>query len=160
MKTKKRKWLWWLIGIIAVVVLTVGIALLAGGINGIRAVGDFITDQILGMKWLNALIGMAFTAMFGATFMSGHWGQAIQFFVYDTIKIVVLLCVLIYLISYIQSYFPPERTKKYLVILRVSEQMRSGHCLVRLHHSALARLFLFLWALLVQGFPAVLRSVS
>lgn len=100
METKKRKWLWWLIGIIAVVVLTVGIALLAGGINGIRAVGDFITDQILGMKWLNALIGMAFTAMFGATFMSGHWGQAIQFFVYDTIKIVVLLCVLIYLISY------------------------------------------------------------
>lgn len=114
METKKRKWLWWLIGIIAVVVLTVGIALLAGGINGIRAVGDFITDQILGMKWLNALIGMAFTAMFGATFMSGHWGQAIQFFVYDTIKIVVLLCVLIYLISYIQSYIPPERTKKIL----------------------------------------------
>ena len=114
METKKRKWLWWLIGIIAVVVLTVGIALLAGGINGIRAVGDFITDQILGMKWLNALIGMAFTAMFGETFMSGHWGQAIQFFVYDTIKIVVLLCLLIFLISYIQSYFPPERTKKIL----------------------------------------------
>lgn len=114
MKTKKRKWLWWLIGITAVVVLTVGIALLVGGINGIRAVGDFITDQILGMKWLNALIGMAFTAMFGATFMSGHWGQAMQFFVYDTIKIVVLLCLLIFLISYIQSYFPPERTKKIL----------------------------------------------
>lgn len=114
MKTKKRKWLWWLIGIIAVVVLTVGIALLVGGINGIRAVGDFITDQILGMKWLNALIGMAFTAMFGATFMSGHWGQTMQFFVYDTIKIVVLLCLLIFLISYIQSYFPPERTKKIL----------------------------------------------
>lgn len=114
METKKRKWLWWLIGIIAVVVLTVGIALLVGGINGIRAVGDFITDQILGMKWLNALIGMAFTAMFGETFMSGHWGQAMQFFVYDTIKIVVLLCLLIFLISYIQSYFPPERTKKIL----------------------------------------------
>lgn len=114
MKTKKRKWLWWLIGIIAVVVLTVGIALLVGGINGIRAVGDFMTNQILGMKWLNALIGMAFTAMFGATFMSGHWGQAMQFFVYDTIKIVVLLCLLIFLISYIQSYFPPERTKKIL----------------------------------------------
>lgn len=114
MKTKKCKWLWWLIGIIAVVVLTVGIALLVGGINGIRAVGDFITDQILGMKWLNALIGMAFTAMFGATFMSGHWGQTMQFFVYDTIKIVVLLCLLIFLISYIQSYFPPERTKKIL----------------------------------------------
>ena len=110
MKTKKRKWLWWLTGVIAVV----GLVLLTDGVRGIQAVGDFITDQILGMKWLNALIGMAFTAMFGETFMSGHWGQAMQFFVYDTIKIVVLLCLLIFLISYIQSYFPPERTKKIL----------------------------------------------
>lgn len=110
MKTKKCKWLWWLTGVIAVV----GLVLLADGVRGIQAVGDFIADQILGMKWLNALIGMAFTAMFGATFMSGHWGQAMQFFVYDTTKIVVLLCLLIFLISYIQSYFPPERTKKIL----------------------------------------------
>ena len=110
MKTKKCKWLWWLTGVIAVV----GLVLLADGVRGIQAVGDFMTNQILGMKWLNALIGMAFTAMFGATFMSGHWGQAMQFFVYDTIKIVVLLCLLIFLISYIQSYFPPERTKKIL----------------------------------------------
>lgn len=110
MKTKKCKWLWWLTGVIAVV----GLVLLANGVRGIQAVGDFMTNQILGMKWLNALIGMAFTAMFGATFMSGHWGQAMQFFVYDTIKIVVLLCLLIFLISYIQSYFPPERTKKIL----------------------------------------------
>lgn len=110
MKTKKCKWLWWLTGAIAVV----GLVLLADGVRGIQAVGDFMTGQILGMKWLNALIGMAFTAMFGATFMSGHWGQAMQFFVYDTIKIVVLLCLLIFLISYIQSYFPPERTKKIL----------------------------------------------
>lgn len=110
MKTKKCKWLWWLTGVIAVV----GLVLLANGVRGIQAVGDFMTNQILGMKWLNALIGMAFTAMFGATFMSGHWGQAMQFFVYDTIKIVVLLCLLIFLISCIQSYFPPERTKKIL----------------------------------------------
>ena len=110
MKTKKCKWLWWLTGVIAVV----GLVLLANGVRGIQAVGDFMTNQILGMKWLNALIGMAFTAMFGATFMSGHWGQTMQFFVYDTIKIVVLLCLLIFLISYIQSYFPPERTKKIL----------------------------------------------
>ncbi len=114
METKKRKWLWWLIGVIAVVLLTIGIALVVDGVNGLKAIGDFITDQILGMKWLNALIGMAFSAMFGETFMSGHWGQAIQFFVYDTVKIVVLLCLLIFLISYIQSYFPPERTKKIL----------------------------------------------
>lgn len=75
MKTKKCKWLWGLIGVIAVV----GLVLLTDGVRGIQAVGDFITDQILGMKWLNALIGMAFTAMFGETFMSGHWGQAMQF---------------------------------------------------------------------------------
>lgn len=111
---KKRRRAGVLIGVIAVVVLVVVIALLVDGINGLQAVGEFITGQILGMKWLNALIGMAFTAVFGATFMSGHWGQAIQFFVYDTIKIVVLLCLLIFLISYIQSYFPPERTKKIL----------------------------------------------
>lgn len=114
MEKKKLKWLWLLIGLVVVLVFTIGIALLIGGINGLKAVGDFITDQILGMKWLNALIGTAFTAMFGETFMLGHWGQAIQFFVYDTIKIVVLLCLLIFLISYIQSYFPPERTKKIL----------------------------------------------
>lgn len=111
---KKHRGAGVLIGVIAVVVLIVGIALLADGINGLQAVGNFITGQILGMKWLNALIGMAFTAVFGGTFMSGHWGQAIQFFVYDTIKIVVLLCLLIFLISYIQSYLPPERTKKIL----------------------------------------------
>ena len=114
METKKRKWLSVLIGAIAVIVLAVGIALLVDGVNGLKSVGNFITDQILGMKWLNALIGMAFTAIFDETFMSGHFGQAIQFFAYDTIKIVVLLCLLIFLISYIQSYFPPERTKKIL----------------------------------------------
>lgn len=114
MERKKRKRVWWLIGVIAVVVLTVGIALLVDGVKGVKAVGDFITEQILGMKWLDALIGTAFAAVFGERFMSGHWGQAIRFFVYDTVKIVVLLCLLIFLISYIQSYFPPERTKKIL----------------------------------------------
>ncbi len=114
MEIKNRKWLWWLIGLIVVVVLTIGIALLVDGLNGLKVVGKFITEQLLGMKWLNALVGMAFTSMFGETFMSGLWGQAIQFFVYDTIKIIVLLCLLIFIISYIQSYFPPERTKKIL----------------------------------------------
>ncbi len=46
--------------------------------------------------------------------MSERWGEAIQFFVYDTIKIILLLCLLIFIISYIQSYFPPENTKKLL----------------------------------------------
>ncbi len=96
------------------IIAAIGIAAIADGVNGIKALGNFITDQILGMKWLNALLGMAFTAMFGAEFMATHWGGAVQFFVYDTIKIIILLCLLIFLISYVQSYFPPERTKQLL----------------------------------------------
>lgn len=102
------------LGIMLVLAITITIIGVIGGITALKSVGNFITEQILGMKWLNSLLGMAFTAMFGETFMAGHWGQAIQFFVYDTIKIVVLLCFLIFIISYIQSYFPPERTKKIL----------------------------------------------
>lgn len=72
--------------------------------------GRFITDQILGMKWLNTLIGNLLNAL-GLDTTSRIGGSA-QFFLYDVVKITVLLCVLIYLISYIQSYFPPERSKK------------------------------------------------
>jgi uncharacterized membrane protein YraQ (UPF0718 family) len=80
----------------------------------VKAIFDFITSQILGMKWLNDVIGSAISALFGKDFASGNWGSSIQFFIYDTIKIVFLLCILIFVISYIQSYFPPERTKKIL----------------------------------------------
>lgn len=73
----------------------------------------FIQDQVLGMKWLSTLIGNLLTA-FGFD-ITGKIGGSIQFFIYDVIKIVVLLCTLIFVISYIQSYFPPERTKKILV---------------------------------------------
>ena len=72
--------------------------------------GKFITDQILGMKWLNALIGNLLRALEVDT--ASHIGGSLQFFLYDVIKIPVLLCVLIYLISYIQSYFPPERSRE------------------------------------------------
>lgn len=72
--------------------------------------GRFITDQILGMKWLNTLIGNLLNALGLDT--TSRIGGSVQFFLYDVIKITVLLCVLIYLISYIQSYFPPERSKK------------------------------------------------
>lgn len=102
------------ISVILAIGIAIGIAAIVDGVNGIKALGDFITDQILGMKWLNMLLGLAFTAMFGEEFMATRWGGAIQFFIYDTIKIMVLLCLLIFLISYIQSYFPPERTKKIL----------------------------------------------
>mgnify|MGYP003084330281 FL=1 len=72
----------------------------------------FIQDQVLGMKWLSTLIGQ-FLNFFGLD-TSGNIGGSVQFFIYDVIKIIFLLCVLIFIISYIQSFFPPERTKKIL----------------------------------------------
>lgn len=77
-----------------------------------KAIWDFFQNQILGMKWLNALIGDGLSAL--GLDISSRLGGSIQFFLYDTIKILVLLSVLIFIISYIQSYFPPERTKKIL----------------------------------------------
>lgn len=72
----------------------------------------FIQDQVLGMKWLNALIGNGLSAVgFDA---ESRWGGSVQFFLYDVIKITVLLCFLIFVISYIQSYFPPQRSKRIL----------------------------------------------
>ena len=70
----------------------------------------FIQNQILGMKWLNALIGRLLTA--AGLDVNTRIGGSVQFFLYDVIKITVLLCVLIFLISYIQSFFPPERSRK------------------------------------------------
>ena len=75
-------------------------------------IGELFIKQILRMKWLNELIGK-FLSLIGVDLESGI-GGGIQFFLYDVIKITILLCVLIYLISYIQSYFPPERSKKIL----------------------------------------------
>ncbi|MDL2235262.1 permease [Christensenellaceae bacterium OttesenSCG-928-L17] len=73
---------------------------------------DFFQNQILGMRWLNDLIGKLLSTL--GLDISTRLGGSIQFFIYDVIKIVVLLCVLIFAISYIQSYFPPERSKKIL----------------------------------------------
>ena len=73
---------------------------------------SFIQDEILGMHWLSRLIGKL-VGMAGLD-LSSRIGGSIQFFFYDTIKIMVLLGFLILLISYIQSYFPPERTKRIL----------------------------------------------
>ena len=72
----------------------------------------FIQDQVLGMKWLNTVIGNGLS-VFGLDTTS-RLGGSIQFFLYDVVKITVLLCVLIFVISYIQSYFPPERSKRIL----------------------------------------------
>ena len=71
---------------------------------------EFIQNQILGMKWLNELIGNALTMM--GLDINTRVGGSIQFFIYDVLKITVLLCFLIYMISYIQSYFPPERSRE------------------------------------------------
>ena len=75
-------------------------------------VWEFIQDQVLGMNWLNDLIGMGLTALGLDT--GGKIGGSVHFFLYDVLKITVLLCVLIFVISYIQSYFPPERSKRIL----------------------------------------------
>ena len=73
---------------------------------------DFIQDEIFGMKWQNRLIGSLLNACGLDT--ESKLGGSLQFFIYDTIKIMVLLGFLIFVITYIQSYFPPERTKKIL----------------------------------------------
>lgn len=76
----------------------------------LKAIWDFLQNQILGMKWLSAVIGEGLTAMGIDT--SARLGGSIQFFIYDVTKIAFLLCSLIFVISYVQSFFPPERTKE------------------------------------------------
>ena len=77
---------------------------------------NFFQEQILGMKWLNELIGN--TILLFNIDISTKLGGSLQFFLYDVIKITFLLCLLIFIISYIQSYFPPERKKKILEIIK------------------------------------------
>jgi len=78
----------------------------------VKKIWDFIQYQVLGMKWLNGLIGNGLSEL--GLDISNRWIASIQFFIYDVIKITLLLCILIYIIGYIQSYFPPERSKKIL----------------------------------------------
>ncbi len=78
----------------------------------VSVVWEFIQKQILGMQWLNEWIGLGLSSL--GLDIRTRIGGSVQFFLYDTIKIIILLCILILLISYIQSYFPPERSKKLL----------------------------------------------
>ncbi len=71
---------------------------------------NFIQNQVLGLKWLNTLIGNILVRL--GLDIESKVGGSLQFFLYDTLKITFLLCILIFIISYIQSYFPPERSKK------------------------------------------------
>lgn len=80
--------------------------------EALRSVWLFIQDQVLGMKWLHAVIGNGLSALGLDT--ASRWGGSVHFFLYDVIKITVLLCFLIFVISYIQSFFPPERSKRIL----------------------------------------------
>ncbi len=73
---------------------------------------DVIQDQVLGMKWLNEWIGQGLSLL--GVDIEGRIGVSLQFFLYDTLKITILLCFLIFLVSYLQSYFPPERSRRIL----------------------------------------------
>jgi hypothetical protein len=109
-------------------------------------VWNFIQNQILGMKWLNAVIGSLLSSLGLDT--ASRWGGSVQFFLYDVIKITILLCLLIFIISYIQSYFPPERSKKILGrfhgLGRQLHRGAAGHgdaVLLLLLHPAVHRLY-------------------
>lgn len=73
---------------------------------------SFVQEQILGMKWLNKLIGSGLSSL--GLDIGTRIGGSVNFFLYDVIKITVLLCVLIFGISYLQSFFPPERSRRIL----------------------------------------------
>lgn len=75
-------------------------------------VWQFFQDQVLGMKWLNELTGKGLSLL--GLDVGGRMGGSVQFFLYDVLKITVLLCFLIFVISYLQSYFPPERSRRIL----------------------------------------------
>jgi uncharacterized protein len=79
----------------------------------INLIFSWLNDQLLKMKWLWDLVELLVEKVFGLS-IEERWGGSIHFFIYDTIKIFILLSVMIFIISYIQSYFPPERTKKIL----------------------------------------------
>jgi uncharacterized membrane protein YraQ (UPF0718 family) len=77
------------------------------------AVFEWLNGQLLKMKWLWNLVELIVEKVFGLSMVSG-FGGSVHFFIYDVIKIFILLSFLIFAISYIQSFFPPERTRKIL----------------------------------------------
>lgn len=83
-----------------------------GGTEMLETIGFLFQDQVLGMKWLHHLVGTGLEKL--GLDLNGRLGGSLHFFFYDLIKIGILLCTLIFAVSYIQSYFPPERSKKIL----------------------------------------------
>ena len=104
----------------------------------VKEIWEFIQNQVLGMQWLRELIGNGL-AVAGLD-LSSRAGGSILFFLYDLIKIAILLCLLIFVISYIQSYFPPERSKKILGRFH-GIGAKYGRCTFRNCHSVLLLLF-------------------
>lgn len=86
-----------------------------GGVvmNIITQIFGWLSDQLLKMTWLSELVRLLVEKVFRIS-IKERLGGSVHFFIYDTVKIFILLSVLIFIISYIQSYFPPERTKKIL----------------------------------------------
>ena len=84
-----------------------------GFVDILRHIFDFFSNQILGMAWLHSIVTYVVVDLFGMDAAS-RMGGSLIFYIYDVFKIFILLCVLIFGISYIQSYFPPERTKQIL----------------------------------------------
>ena len=78
----------------------------------LSAAWQFFQEQVLGMSWLNQLVGQGLQAL--GLDLASRWGGSLHFFLYDVIKITILLCTLFFLISYVQSYFPPERSRRIL----------------------------------------------
>ena len=105
----------------------------------VNSIWSFFQDQILGMKWLNGLIGKGLSQL--GLDIDSRLGGSIQFFLYDVIKITILLCLLIFFISYIQSYFPPERSKKIL-----GRFHGIGANIIRIVRDSYTILFLFVYS--------------
>lgn len=77
-----------------------------------KQVWDFIQQQVLGMAWLQSLINAGLGGL--GLPADNRWVQSLSYFIFDVIKIGLLLCVLIFIISYVQSFFPPERSRRIL----------------------------------------------
>lgn len=73
----------------------------------------WLNNQLLKMEWLSNLVWQLVEGVFGLDAQS-RLGGSLHFFLYDVVKIFILLSVLIFCISYVQSFFPPERTRKIL----------------------------------------------
>ncbi len=105
---------------------------------------QWLNNQLLKMEWLSDLIRKLVENGLNLD-MSTRLGGSIQFFIYDVIKIFILLAVLFFTISYIQSFFPPERTGPSLVNTRASGPISLARCWVPLPRFVPVRPFLIYW---------------